>query len=283
MSACDTAARVIRWAGAPTGPPPQGDLRDPLALADPDAALRTALQDLAVIAAARLRLSPPPEAWTLGMETLLMAAAIGAAATPAYASALLDMVPTAAFMGDWITRHALTAPSGPHLPQVIYRQLEGQSPLTALLQYPGPGRQKAALGLGNRLLEYQDGRCLLRDTLATPTGDQATRDWRLELMQRWRMSRPNFVLDIYETAVCFHWPAWREQIAAARQVLTNPAPALGDPALEDALSVARWWQPLAALDQTQPDALSERLYLGYDYRQGIELYWLADRLTRGLP
>ena len=79
----------------------------------------------------------------------------------------------------------------------------------------------------------------------------------------------------------YHQTEMLAQIQAALNVISNPRAAADETRLQDALSIAEWWEPLAALARTELDALRARRYLGYAYRRGIDLTRLAQRLTRG--
>ena len=58
-----------------------------------------------------------------------------------------------------------------------------------------------------------------------------------------------FVLDVYEAALIHHRTETIEQVRAAQAVLDNPAASADERRLEEALSIAKWWEPLSALDR----------------------------------
>ena len=92
-----------------------------------------------------------------------------------------------------------------------------------------------------------------------------------------------FVLDVYE-AMLIHYPEQAlQQLRTARAVLTDARAAAEEERLRDTLAVAGWWQPLWALQRSHPEALRARRYLGYEYREGLALVRLAQRLTGGRP
>jgi len=133
--------------------------------------------------------------------------------------------------------------------------------------------------VARRLLGHSTGRSLLRDTLAT-------RDWRSELLQRLRTSPP-------PGGSCSSWMSTKPPLLSPGPLAGagprrprgahRPPAELTDRRLEDALSIAHWWSALRALERIQPEALRQRLDPGYDYRAGIDLCQLADRLTGDLP
>jgi hypothetical protein len=291
MSAVDTASQVIEWALLDAaGPPPCGDLLDAGALARPDEPLKAALGRLAAVTAARLRLDSPVlgKGGQLGVGEVILAAALGALHLPVLAHTLLQAVPPVSYPIQWVTRHGLVVPALPFLSSDRTAELREAclraSPFTALLADPPHTQQGDLVKLALDLLEHPAGRRLLQLALAEPTPEPGIRRWRQELLERLRLAGETgreFVLDVYE-AMLIHYPEQAlQQLRTARVVLTDARAA--EERLRDALAVAAWWQPLWALQRSHPEALRARRYLGYDYREGIALYRLAQRLTGGAP
>lgn len=286
MSATDTAVRVLDWALRGSGPPPRGDLRDTLALVRPSPVLQEALAQLAAVTTARLRLTTPAfgTGGRLGVGEALLAAGLGALTQPAAVQHLLPAAPPATEPCQWLLRHGLLLKALPFLPPaedtLLLDTLLTASPLTALLTRPPPGRQDELIRLALDLLDRPGGRRWLQLALAEPVSDAEIRRWRQDLLERLRLASEaaaGFVLDVYETLLIHYAEPALRQVRAARQVLASAGTADPD-RLQDALSVAGWWQPLWALARSHPAALRERRYLGYDYREGLALYRLALQL-----
>lgn len=288
MSAIDTAQRVLAWATLAderSRRPPQGDVFATEQLAQPPAAVRTALAQLTAVTLARLRFNNPPlgdsRAVTLGGAVL--AAAIGVAGiAPEVARRLLGAMPPVGGALDWVARHGVVAPALTMLPPAMAEDCRQHSPLTALYERPAPGQEGAALALMSQLLAHPVERAAFTLHLAQPTADPTVRRWRTELLNRLRLGNEGearFVLDVYETLLIHYPTTAQDQVKAARAVLSDPAAASQEPRLQDALSVARWWGPLWALERSHPDSLRGRWYLGHDYREGLKLFRLAQRLT----
>ncbi len=287
MSATDTAMRVIDWAlNSAAGVPPRGDLLDVQALARPSAALTAALGQLAAVTAARLRL---PATWVqdrLSAGEAVLAAALGALHLPASARLLLQAVPLAHGSSQWIARHGLAGPALALLTGQgaqtldLYELCLRASPCTALLAAP-PEQQRADLvQFAADLLDQAASRRLLQLALAEPVADPDIRRWRAELLERLRLSGEAgaaFVVDVYEAMLIHYAEPALEQVRNARAVILD-ARAVAASRLRDALTVADWWAPLWALQRSHPEALRARRYLGYDYREGLALYRLAQRL-----
>ena len=300
MSATTTALRVVEWALAPEGPPPGGDLRQAEALARPSPELAERLGQLAAVTAARLRLAAPPlgDGAPLAAETAVLAAALGSLQTPALAAALAGALGPARHPAEWVTRHGLAGSAVPYLPAAAAEPCMAASPLTALIERPAPGGEAAALQVANRLLADPAGRLALKLRLARPATDPSVRRWRAALLDRLRLAdvtgaaaagegpgearHRSFVLDVYEAAMVHHEPEHLQQLRWARSVILDPLAAADDSRLFDALAVAEWWGPLAAIERGDVDALRTRRYLGYAYRQGLELHRLARRLRGGV-
>src|SRR5205814_1348957 len=125
----------------------------------------------------------------------------------------------------------------------------------------------------------------LQRSLAQPSPSPEVRRWRQDLMGRLRLQDDagrDFVLDVYEAALIHHRAEVLDQVYAARSVLENPVASADDRRLGEALSIAEWWEPLSALDRSNPSALRDRRYLDRCYRQGITLYRQTEKMTRGL-
>jgi len=289
MTATDTAIRVIDWALSGSGPPPRGDLRNVKALAWPDERLSEALGQLALVSAARLRLDCPPlsDYSALGADSAVLAAALGVLATPELAQLTLRATPPASGPLEWVVRHGLLAPALPHLAAEDLATLREDcllaSPLTALLERPAKGQQATIMNVVQRLLGDPSGRRLLQLKLAEPAPTATVRQWRRDLLERLRLGADadrECVIDVYETAMIHHSQPTLEQTRAARALLADSTAT--EAQLQEALAIAAWWGPLAALERSHPDALRARRYLGYAYREGIALYRVAQRLAGGL-
>lgn len=290
MSATDTALRVVGWAltGA-VGAPPRGDLLDAQALIRPSAALRTALGQLAAVTAARLRLAGLALG-ELSAGDAVLAAALGALQLPAAANALLQAVPPARGAGQWIARHGLAGPALAHLTGQdaamadLYELCLRASPYTALLAAPPEQQRDDLVQFAASLLDQTASRRLLQLALAEPVSDLAIRRWRGEVLERLRLvgdAGAAFVLDVYEAMLIYYAEPALAQARQARAAILN-ARAVEESRLRDALTVADWWGPLWALQRSRPEALRARRYLSYDYREGLALYRLAQRLGAGM-
>lgn len=283
MTAVETATRVAEWAVVASGPPPSGDLSQAEELMEPGPALVEALGRLAATTGARLRIDSPALGRSphVGPAAGVMAAAIGAMGIPRLAEALLLELPLVYHPAEWLVRHGLAIAAHPYSSSQVLELLRAASPLTALLEHPPQGRKSAADKVADRLLSDVGGRRLLRLTLAEPTSEVAVRNWRASLLDRLRLDeevgRP-FVLDVYESALVFHSQEHLRQVAAARAVLSDALASQDDERLADAHSVAGYWGPLAALDRSNLELLRARRYLGYEYREGLALHLLSQRL-----
>ena len=280
MSAAETAIRVLEWAMFPQGPPPTGDPADMDALIRPEPRLADVLGRLAAKTAARLRVCPQ-DPRPLGPETAVLAAAIGLRRIPKLVFLLLRVVEPALSPPELLARHGLVSPSLPHLDTPLALALKRQSPLTGLLQYPPAGLESRARNLAGQWCRMPGGRRSLQLHFAQPVADRRVRDWRADLMERWRPvegALDRLVLDIYETTMIYHGKEALDQVHRAANVFLDPILAADDQRLKDAQSVARWWKPLHRLERTRPRALRARRYLGYQYREGVKLYQLFERL-----
>lgn len=292
MSAIDTATRILNWAiTAPSGKgqsPPRGGFLGIEQLADPPPMLRDALGQLTIVTAARLRFDTPllQDTSPIGLGALVLAVTIGVAYNPELAQFLLQAIPDESIAPvEWVTRYGLVTPALRFLPEAIAKECRLASPLTSALSYPVAGQENQALIVIRRLIASKVERAALTQYLAQPSDDVAVRQWRREVFNRLRLGTETdlaFVLDVYESMMIHHSTAAIAQVRASQAVLTRANATRDDRQLNDALSVANYWQPLWAIERSHNEALRLRRYLGYDYRQGLNLYRLSQRLTGGL-
>jgi hypothetical protein len=285
MSAAETARRVLDWAAAAEGPPPPGDLLAAERLVRDDEELRGALARLGAMTAARLRVKlehgEPPR---VGLHGLVLAAALGVRQIPELARALIATLPAPDGTWECLVRHGLAEPALSFLPAEMADDVRAVSPLSGLLERPAPGQESIALSWARRLWSEPSLRLAVILALARPAAVPAVRRWRAELLDRFRLDGDEgrrFVLDVYEAAMAYHEQEWIGLVRAARAILLDPLLAAGDERLDDALAVADWWGPLAALDRTHLGELGERRYLGYAYREGLRFH-LDSRRLRGI-
>ncbi len=290
MSAHTTVRDVLRWAAAPKGSPPSGDLNGIESLSKPDGELRNALGDLCVLTASRLRLGNPPlnDPVPPGCVSLLLAALVGAAGNASLPSGMIDVLmkiienePVATHPSEWIARHGVVVFAVASLPSEASRTCGIVSPLTGLLRVPVQGKEAQARRLADDLRKHQLGNKALVQLFAEPSDEPAIRNWRADLLDAWRVGSPqevDFVLSVYEMMMLHHPTRALAQVAAASRTLSDPLAAKDEAGLLDAISVARWWKALADIDRTMPDRLREHHLLGYSYREGVRLHNLSHRL-----
>jgi FtsH ternary system domain X1 len=269
------------------GVPPQGDVSATELLAHPPYSLRLTLIQLTTTTAARLQYSQPPlgDSQPVGIGVLLIAAAIGSLSVPELVNILLMALPVANSANDLVARHGVVFPTLKFVSADMAEDFRLASPLTAVLDRPAREQVNESLKLAQKILRYPVERAALVNTFAQPTTDIQIRNWRQDLLDRWRLgaeAEQKFVLDVYEAMMIQHSDAVMRQIRAARTTMTTPEQAQNDQQLQAALSVARWWGPLWTMERSDIDALRTRRYLGYEYREGLDLYRLSQRLTRGL-
>ena len=269
-----------------TGAPPQGDLRQTEQLAHPPSALRQTLGRLTALTTARLRFGNPPlgDRSPIGAGPLVIAAAIGSANIPKLAIHLLGAVPESATPVEWVARHGIVEPALRFLPEQIADECRAASPLTSLLDRPLDSQEAQVIGLAQKLLAHPAERLSLALHLARPVSDMKARVWRQTLLDVLRVGgdqERSFVLDVYEALRMHHWPKALEQLKAARAVIVDPVAASNDERLRDAVSVANFWGPLWRLERTDAQALRNRIYLEYEYREGLKLFRLYEKLIRG--
>ena len=280
---------VLEWARDPAGPPPGGPLDGIDLTLDSLAACNTALAQLMTRFVARHHLDAPPfgEAELDSSGPLMLARILGIVWEPRAARIVLSWanLPDAATPLEALARHVLVGPALPFLPEALADDLRVASPLTALLDRPAARRTHAAMSLALELLVLADARCFLVRTLAQPSSDRAVRSWRADLMEGLRGHSPESaraVLDIYETAMVHHRDEALNQVRQAFAVLSDQHALDDRRRLENTLALGDWWGPLAALARADNEALRERLYLGYDFPQGLELHRAVNRLRGAL-
>jgi hypothetical protein len=259
MSAMDTAVRVLRWAReGGQGDPPEGDLYDTGALATPDPLLSTEIAALAATTAARLRVGRhdgPAERVSAGVG--VAAAAVGGRRFPGVEE-LLRAVPAAREAVGLAGYHGLAEPvlrwahTGAAQHPRLLADLRACSPLTGVLDHPGPNGSQASLEL---LADPKPVPGLHRAAalaMAEPGGPPERWLWRGEVLGTLRRRREAFVLDVYECARRWHAPAHDEEIQRASR-------SFGFPTRMDIVApVARYWRPLADLNAARPAAIKRR-------------------------
>jgi len=259
--------------------PPQGDLFGIEKLNRPSTTLVQALAQLTSVTAARLRWEMPPleDNRPIGVENLIMAAALGTA-NPQLARTLLKSVPPPSCSGDWVVRYGLVTPALPFLGEEIADDSRQLSPLTTVLNRPIIGQESIAVDLALQLLKNSAAKLSLTLHLAQPTIDIQVRDWRTELLDRLRLTEQSFVLDVYEAAMIYHQQEVINQVRTAYSTIGDPKAASDEARLRDALSVANWWKPLWAIERADINQLRTRRYLSYAYREGIKLFKLSQKM-----
>ncbi len=281
--------QVLEWAQDPSGPPPGGPLDDIDLTLESLPACNSALAKLVTRFAARHQLDAPPFSETEldSSGPLMLARILGIAWDPRAARIVLSWanLPDAATPLEALARHVLVEPTLPYLPEVLADDLRVASPLTALVDRPASRGVHAVMSLALELLARADARCFLVRTLAQPSSDRAVRSWRAYLMEGLRGHSPESaraVLDIYETAMVHHREEALNQVREAFVVLSDQHALDDRTRLESTLALGDWWGPLAALARADNEALRERLYLGYEFPQGLELHRAVNRLRGAL-
>ncbi|GAA5050067.1 hypothetical protein HNP84_004150 [Thermocatellispora tengchongensis] len=276
MSATDTALRLLLWATDRSGPepPPAGDLSDVGALAEPPPEVRQAAVGLAARTAARLRLSAPPlgDGRPVTCGVVLLAAAAGAWPGGGAAADLLGAVARSCSAYELLARHGLAeALLAAGCDPALGGALRDFSPLTALLDEPGPGGPARCELVLDELLADPEGRNLFTLAFAAPPATDGQSAWRGEVLAGLLPAEKELVLDVYETAMPQAGPAHLERVGAAARRLRPPSD------LAPAAATARWWQALARLDRTEGEGLRSRYGLS-GHRPGLDLYWQMFRL-----
>jgi hypothetical protein len=268
MDALTSALRTLAWARDPVGAPPVGALRQVGVLAAPGDPAVQALRRHAAVSAARLGAGNPPlgDAGPIGLGGLWLAAAIGGRLEAETAQALADLVPRVSPKGSdgWaecVARHgvvgpattALAAPAGAATtPTVGLDQLTDTvhraSPLTAVLYRPPAGSHTAARALATGLAARPGGPAMLIASLSAPVlgPDDATLNWRAELLELFRAEHPGLMLEVYGAALLWHGPQWTDRIAWAGRELAIRGGALALP-----IATLRFWAPLARMQRDE--------------------------------
>ncbi|MEU9478253.1 hypothetical protein [Streptomyces sp. NPDC048191] len=287
-----TVLPVLHWAASDTAlpldavPPSDGD--DPAA----------AVERLASVTAARLRLSDPPlgDARPAELGALLLATAVALRHRPETAVLPLDAVSPPVSARDLLARHglvgrALSAGDPVLAPdERLGAELLRRSPLTGLLLSPAaaPGAEAAEEQVLELLLAHPEGRTTATTALAEPPVGPRAALRRAGLFSRRRFTAEDrrWVYDVYETALLHHRPHLRARIAHAAAVLLAvgplpPGPGARDTeegrALDAAEAFAEWWRPLAVLTHRHGQEVRARPMLR-DYDDALELC----RLHRGV-
>jgi FtsH ternary system domain X1 len=276
MSATDTAMRVLVWAiSDAAGPPPTGDLEGAVELAEPPPDVQDAGVRLALVTAARLRLAAPPldDPRPVTCGAVIAAAAIGARGHPSAAAMMRTISPPWSAY-DQVALHGIAAAVVKGAPDTaLLPALRDASPLTGLLDRPGPGGPDWCDQLLDEMLRHPDGRNLATLAFAATPESDAQSKWRGEVLNEMLSVRENrsWVLDVYETALSWHAQGHRDRARQAYRRLRDSSTAA------EAAPTAIWWQALARLDRTEPELLRGRAAL-IGHRIGIRLYWDVWRL-----
>ncbi len=266
MTAADTALRVTRWAATDVRAPlPEGGLGDARALGAPGADLLAELGRLACVTAARLRLAPSPlgDERPPGVGAALLAAALGGSRHAEKARLLLRAVPRPRTARDLLAYHGLAGPAAGLLPGYADR-LRDLSPLTGLLDRPGPRTVTDCEDLLDRLRGEPYGRALLVRRFAAPPAEPEQALWRGECLAYIRHEDPDFVLDVYETAFLYHRTEHEIRARAAWVHLDAGSP-------RTAVPTATWWRALAELEAADSARVRRRTQLA-DRRFGTNLF-----------
>ncbi|MDG6101420.1 hypothetical protein Daura_39850 [Dactylosporangium aurantiacum] len=273
MTARATALHLVRWATTDMRQAmPEGDLAQAANLAEPDPETQRWIGRLAAVTAARLRLDPVPlnDRRPAGLGVAVLAAAVGAHRLGERATLLLRAVRPASRTADLLAHHGIVEPASAVLPDLA-EQLRDLSPLTGVLDRPGPRSTGACESLLDRLRTDPGTRAMLvlRFAAAPQTGAQAR--WRGECLTYVRHEDPEFVLDVYETALLHHAREHEIQARLAwRQILVDRAPELAAP-------TAYWWRALAELEAAEPARIRRRPRLEHR-RVGTNLFRRVQQL-----
>ncbi len=237
----------------------------------------TALRELTRDTAARLGAGSPPFAdrTPVGPGALLLAAAVGGRAQSGPARALVEAAPaprlSAGGWADALARHAVVAPvTGQKIDAELADALLRASMLTAVLHRPPLSRLTSGATATEAeaaadLLGRPRGRTVLTAALAAWSPDPAVLTWRAELLTRLSHDHPDVVLDTYLLARLRHGADWDRRLSGAARALSGVG-------LPDDLPVAtvRFWAPLAALDQRDPELIRSRTLLD-GHRNAVNL------------
>ncbi len=253
MTAEDTALRIARWAATDMNDAmPEGDLAEAVRLADPGHELLLCVGRLAAVTAARLRLVPPllGDRRPPSLSAAVLAAAIGAHGHGERAALLLRAVPSPVHAADLLAHHGLVAPAVRLLRQ-LGDQLLDLSPLTGVLDRPGPRTAARCEDLLDRLRADRAARDILVLRFAAPPDTPEQALWRGECLAYIRHEDPDFVVDVYETALIHYG---REHEIRARAAWQH---VLGGPH-QSAVPTAFWWRALAELEAAEPRRFKAR-------------------------
>ncbi|NUP49205.1 MAG: hypothetical protein HOW97_18140, partial [Catenulispora sp.] len=143
------------------------------------------------------------------------------------------------------------------------------SPLTGVLTAPDPDVDGHSCEVAARkMIETAQGRADLVGLLAAPCAGDAEARWRGRVLDRWRGQQPEFVLDVYETALsdAEFRPAHDARVSEALGLWLHHG------AGEAVRATAQWWHALSVMEQRdrQRPLLRKRLLLT-DYLPGIRL------------
>jgi hypothetical protein len=258
MTAEDTALQTMRWAAAEMrGPLPEGDLAAAVRLASPGRDTLRLAGRLAAVTAARLRLPAPlfGDRRPPGLGAVLIAAAIGGHAHADRSPLLLRAAPAPARAADLLAVHGLVAPAAALLPR-LRDQLTDASPLTGVLDSPGPRTEATCEDLLDRLRADRAARSMVMLRFAAPPQTPQQARWRGGALAVIRHEDPRFVLDVYELAMLHHGLEHEIRARVAwRHVLAGDDLALAEP-------TAHWWRALAELEDAFPRQVRERPQLG---------------------
>ncbi|MEV4515505.1 hypothetical protein AB0K00_41930 [Dactylosporangium sp. NPDC049525] len=282
MSALETARRVLRWAAAPSGPPPAAPLRDVPDLATPAPADVAALARLTAETAARLGAGRPPfgDAGPIGGGALLLAAAIGGRVEAERAELVADAAaqrgPGPVGWADELARLAVVWPAvypgllrrdhpragGRHagLPEPLVARVLRAAPLAGVLLHPGAADRTAAASFAAQLVRRPRGPEVFAGALADPDAGAVVLTWRAELLDRLRLDRPAAVLEVFVTARLRHGPAWTDRVTWAGRRLSSLV-RLDDADAALAVATVRYWAVLAALATAEPALVTARPFL----------------------
>lgn len=267
MTAERTALHALRWAAADvTTALPEGDLAETARLAEPGPDVLRSIGRLAAITAARLRLGGPllGDRRPPGVGAAVLAAAIGAFREGERARMLLRAVRPPSRAADLLAVHGLVEPALARLPQ-LGDQLRDASPLTGVLDRPGPRTEASCDTLFDRLRADEVARPALVLRFAAPPDTPEQARWRGGCLASVRHEDPDFALDVYETAMLHHR---REHEIRARVAWRH---VLGNGPSEPALPTALWWRALAELEAAMPATVRARTSLA-GRRFGTNLY-----------
>jgi hypothetical protein len=232
---------------------PEGDLGNAAGLAAPSPDLRRWIARLVAVTGARLRLRPPPlgAGSPSALGPALLAAAIGANRLGERAALLLRAVPPPRQPADLLAHHGIVAPALTRVPK-LGDQLRDLSPLTGVLDRPGPRTYVACESLFEDLMENPEARPMLVARFAEPAQHPEQAGWRGECLTDARYRDAEFVLDVYQNALLHHGREHEIGARAAWQYV------LADQLPDTVRATATWWRALAELEAAEPRRVRER-------------------------